>query len=653
MPPKQSRNKVGDYSLATKFPGYRAREDQTTLDPQTLVYPSQNVVIKTSGRVASVEGYVLDGPGSTVIDSGILSCFDFAPTAGNVRNMRAGFLSAAGNDGKLQYRYVTADGVVHWITLNSGMTNVRLSFTNFWDNTNLLKTLLWVDGTNNIFTWNGAVTTLASATSNTVTLQGSLTWAQLGFYGTSGTIVINGVSATYSGGTNSTTLTGVSVDFSNAGTYPVASIIHQGITTSALSGMTGVPAAFAPTVIGCGRNNQVYLGSSSSNVLYLSKVNNYTDYSFTATARIAGEGWSKTLDAPPVAFVPLEDRSDVNSYDLYISQGRDAWGLIVSSLDITYASTGVATNTIETLSYVRLMVAPLQGAQSERLVAKMKNHIMFIGHDNVANFMGWISYQEVPETVDFSYPIIDDMKSYDLTDASLFFHRNYVYLAIPKAGIIRVYNMTDQSKQTTMSTYHPYEDVDVANQPWFWEAPLTFPLSGFYVVDGDIYGHSFTTSESYKLFTGGSLNGQQIDCNATFAYDTKGDRTQSKASDEIWVEGYIKQNTKLNVNVTGDMDNFATTQSTIIDGSDSQIVAFGAGAHSLGKNNLGSQPLGGAQIPATSLPSWFHVAKTYPNVSCYLEQISFSSKGVDLQWELICFGTNASMTSEGNNSITE
>lgn len=639
MPPKQSRNKVGEYGLATKFPGYRAREDQTTLDPQTLVYPSQNVLINTSGRVALVKGYTLDGAGSAAIDSGILSNFDFMNFKGDTRNVRAGFLTTAGNDGHLQYRYDNGS-TVSWIDLMTGLTNVRLSFCNYWDNSALVKLMLWVDGTNNIFAWNGAVTTLASATATTVTKQGTTTWAQEGFaQGGTRSIVINGVSATYSGGESTTTLTGVSVDFS---AQAAASVVHQLPVTTALSAMSSILATFGPTVIGCGRRNQVYVGSSNSNVLYISKVNSYTDYSFTTPTRVVGEGALIPLDSPPVSFTPLEMRTDTNAYDMYISEGLDTWAIIRATLS--------ADLTKETLEHIRMTVAPLQGAKSGRLVTKMKNHICFIGNDNVANFLGYLSYQYVPTLVDFSYPIIDDMKNYDLTDASVFYHRNYVYIAIPKHGLVRAYNMTDQT-QEAFSSYKAMEDV--TQQPWFWEAPITYPVSGFYVVNGVLYGHSYTTSESYKLFDGGSFNTQQIDANATFAYDTKGDRTQSKGSNEVWVEGYIKQNTQLNVTVVGDMDNFATSQTKVIDGSDSAIVAFGAGAHSLGKNNLGSQPLGGAQLAASSVPSWFHVAKTYPAVSCYLEQISFSSKGVDLQWELITFGTNATMTAEGNNIITE
>ena len=214
--------------------------------------------------------------------------------------------------------------------------------------------------------------------------------------------------------------------------------------------------------------------------------------------------------------------------------------------------------------------------------------------------------------------------------------------------------MTDQTKDN-FSQYKAIEDV--TQMPWFWEAPVAYPISGFYVVNGELYGHNYTTSESYKLFSSGSFNGQDITANATFAFDDKGDRTQSKGSNEIYTEGYIKQNTLLNVSVSGDLSSCQTTQTMVIDGNDSQIVCFSGGGtaqgHSLGQDNLGSKPLGGALTAVSSLPAWFHSIKTYVSVPFYLQQISFSSKGSDLQWELITFGTNALPTNESNNAITQ
>lgn len=642
QPRKAAVAKIGQYQLVDKFQGYRAREDQTTLTPNVLVSPSQNVVMNTAGRISHVRGYTLDGAASATNDSGILSHFDFTNFKGDVRNMRAGFMTSAANDGKLQYRYVASGTTtVNWVTLKNSLTNIRLSYTEYWDTTSLVKNVLWVDGSNNIFAWNGSVTTLSSATATTVTKQDSTkTWAQEGF-STTGSIVIGGVLATYSGGSASQTLTGVSIDFSASA---AGSIIHQEVTTTTLGSMTGILSTFAPTLIGCGRRNQVYLGTSNSNNLYISKVNDYTNYAFTSPTRVVGEGMLMPLDAPPVKFIPMESRNDQAAYDMYISEGLSTWAIVRATLS--------SDLTKETLEHIRVKSSFLQGAKAERLVSKMKNHIIFVGNDKVTNFFGYLSYQFVPEMVDFSYPIIDDMNAYDYTDGSIFYHKNYVYEAIPKSGLIRIYNMTDQSKQST-SSVRAQEDVDVADQPWFWEAPVTYPISGFYVVNGEIYGHGYASSESYKLFSGGSLNGQQIDVNATTAFDTKGDRTQSKSSSEIWVEGYIKQNTTLNVSVIGDLDAFQTTQTVTISGSDSAIVAFGAGGNSLGKNPLGSEPLGGAQTTSSTLPAFFHCAKTYSPAPLYLEKISFTSKGIDLDWQLITFGTNAEFTSEGNNSITQ
>jgi len=584
---------------------------------------------------------VLDGATSSVNDSGILSNFDFTNFKGDVRNLRCGFLTSAANDGKLQYRYLTGT-TVNWVDLKTSLTNVRLSYTEYWNNTNRHKLVSWVDGSNNVFQWNGAVTTFASATAATLTKQGTGTWASEGFE-TTGSVVIGGVTATYTGGAGTTTLTGVSVDFSATA---VGAIIHQAVVTTTTASMTdasGVLATFAPTVIGCGQKNQMYLGSSTSNIIFISKVNDFTNYNYTTPVRVAGEGFQLPLDAPPVKFIPQEDKTQTTGTDMYISQGLNNWSVIESlpSSDLTK----------ENITNRRLKVSPLLGAKSERLVTKMKNQILFVANDQTINFFGYQSYQYVPAIADFSFPIIDDQNSYDLTDASIFYHKNYIYEAVPKAGLIRVYNMTDQTKQ--YSSY--FRDVeDVTDQPWFWEAPITFPLSGFYVTpDKGLCGHSYTTSESYQLFIGGSLNGQQIDANATFSYDDKGDRTQSKASSEIWVEGYIKQNTNLTVNIYGDLDSFITSKTALFVGSDNSIVAYGSGGHSLGSTPLGAASVGGASTITTTLPAWFHGIKSYPEVPFYLEGISFTTKGVDLQWELITFGTNSWVTAEGNNAITE
>jgi len=646
---KQANHKVGDYNLVKgPFP-YHSREDRTTLPGNFLVYPSKNVINNVGNRLQLVKGYTLDGEASLTIDSGILSNCEFYPTkASNVRVVKAGFLTSAGNDGKIKFRYVDSNDDVSWVTLKGSLTTVDISFaTEYWDTTEKLKLLLWVDGSNNVYEWNGAVTTFASATVNTITKQGTNTWAQDGFYTTRDKkIVIDGIEYTYTGGESTTTLTGVTPD-PTLGGHIAGDVIFQQTVTTALSSMTAISATFGPTVIGCGRQNQVYLGSSTSNDCYISKVNDYKNYSFTSPVRVAGEGFLLTLDDPAIKFIPQEVYGNQDAYDMWISMGKDRWAIVRSTLS--------GDNAKERIDLIRLKSAPLQGTMSERLCGKMKNHIIFVGNDKVLNAMGYMSYQYIPVMQDLSFPIINDMKNYDFTDGSVYYHKNFIYVAIPRHGIVRIYNMTDQTTQQ-YSNYGPIEDIDAKN-PFYWEAPIQYPVSGFYVVDGEIYGHGYTTSESYKLFDGGTFNGQQISANATLATTNLGDRTQSKGSNEIWVEGYIKQNTRLNCNISGDLDAFMTTQTVVINGSDAAIVAFGGGA---GKSPLGTDPLGGVLgnnagggNNPDSLPAWFHVSKTYVQNPYYLETLSFDSMGLDLQWELITFGTNAQFTNEGNNSITQ
>ena len=353
---KDANHKIGDYQLMSKFPGYRAREDKTTLNPATLVAPSHNVVLNTAGRVALVKGYALDGDASSVADSGILSPYDFTNFKGDVRNLRAGFMTEALNDGKLQYRYNNA-GTVQWVDLATGLTNIHLSYTSFNDQVNPTQ-LLWVDGSNNIFSWNGAVTTLLSATATTITKSDpTKTWEEEGFIPTSGSIVIGGVTATYSGGSNSQTLTGVSVDFSAS---PALSVIHQAVVTNALSGMTpptgyALFATFAPTLIGCGQRQQVYLANATSGLVIISKVLSFTDYSQNSTSvRVSGDGAIRVVNGIPKKFIAQESNTSTDTYDLYVSYGKDNWAVVRISTTLTYDSSGVAKGSSEELKIINL-----------------------------------------------------------------------------------------------------------------------------------------------------------------------------------------------------------------------------------------------------------------------------------------------------------
>ena len=619
-PNKQTSTKSDGFTIVNNFKlGYRNREDITNLPPGVLIVGSKNVMTNVSERIQVRKGYELDGDVSSTA-AAILASFDWLTRGNDEKHLRAGFLTSAGNDGKLQYRYVdSSTGAVTWRDLTTGLTTVAYNFTTFWNTTESLRECLFVNGTSNIYRWNGAVTTLSSTggsgpSSYTITKTGTDTWLDSGFYSSANkSIVINGTTYTYTGGENTTTLTGVSP---NPTAEAAGSVIHQAVVTTANSSMTTITATFKNGLIST-LNNQVFVGSLTSSVLWISKVNSYTDYS-ASTPRQSGEGASLILDDNLVALVPQE------SY-MYVSAGRDLWYNVNFSLQTSTVGT-----TYEQVNAQKLKTGRQQGAFSQACASHMKNNIIVVTKETTIDLIGRLeNYFGTPQTKNISDSIKLDVDSYNFDDASIFYHRFYIYVAVPKEGIVLVFNLATNS----------------------WESPQTLPISRFYIVEGDLYGHSYNTSESYKLFTGYAdrvytgFEGYPIDAVASFSYQNFGSRTDYKRANALYMEGYVNQNTIINCTLTYELDGCATVRTFDINGSDTQIVCIPPVSGSLGKESLGKSKLGGAGFSSlTGLPPKFRVQKTFTNTDFFESSLSLSIRGADQRFELLSFGLNVTMS---------
>lgn len=609
-----------EFSLVSSYKlGYRNREDVTNLPPGVLIVGSQNVLTNVSERVQIRQGYALDGAVSAV-NAPVASSFDWLTKQNGERHLRACLLTSAANDGKLQYRYVDSSGAVTWRDLITGLTSVSYNFTTFWDSTENLRVALFVNGASQIQEWNGAITTFASATANTVTKQGTDTWLDTGFY-TTGTrsIVINGVSATYTGGEGTTTLTGVSVDFSASA---VGSVIHQGVKTTSNSAMSGITSTFPNGLIST-MNNQVFVGALTSSVMYMSAVNDYTNYTPSATRQV-GEGDSLILDQNLVAF---HVQGNENLATMYVSAGTDIW------YKITFTDfVSVVGPSGQLLGAVPIKTGKRQGAISQAFVSGMKNNTISVSNEPTIDLMGVMeNYLTQIQTKNISDPIKLDVDSYDFTDGSIFYFQYYIYVAVPKEGLVLAYNLATNS----------------------WDAPQTLPISRFYIVDGELYGHSYNTSESYKLFTGYAdrvypgFAGFPIDAKAKFSYQNFGTRHALKNANSFYIEGYINTNTTLLCTITYELDGCATTKTFDVVGSDTQIVCIPRDSGSLGKSSLGKEKLGGSgSTSIQNLPPKFRVEKTFDNTNFFECSFSFEILGTDQNFQLLAFGLKIGFASE-------
>ncbi len=615
-----SAARAEEFNIVSDFKyGYRHREDETNLPPGVLVVGSQNVLTNVADRIQVRQGFTLDGQASTNM-GGFQASYDWDMHIGQERHLRCGAKTSAGNDGQLQSRYVAAagdyfngttftDGQVYWLPIKSSMTNTDLNFAEFWDFTTEKKGfLLWVDGTSNIWEWSGGTTTIASTTANTITKTGTTTWAQENFYA-AGTrnVVINGTTYNYTGGEGTTTLTGVTPDPTGE---PTQSIVLQDIRVTANSAMASIPSTFENALIENLRN-QIYIGSLTDATVYISKVNNYKDYAF-ATPRVVGEGALATLDAPPVGFVPQES-------DMYVTAGKDAWYKTTFTLSSDLAKESFEIN--------RLKTGARQAAKSQGMISKMKNDVVFISNEPSMDLLGRVEQiLGTPQSENMSDPIKLDFDAYDFEDASVFYFRYFVYVAVPREGVVRMYNLVKG----------------------YWEAPQVLPVGQFAIIDGELYGHGYGISETYKLFDGYNDNGKSMEAVAAFSFMNYGTRTALKSFNKFYTEGYISSNTTLSLGIQYDVDGCSTVTGYDMSGADRQFVCLGSATDdaSFGKAPFGSRSLGGAStfVSSASLPPKFRWIQTFPQTDFFEYQPSFSSVGIDQRWELLGFGGSGGVT---------
>jgi hypothetical protein len=610
-----------DFSLVSSFKGFISREDPTNAQPGLMVRPSQNVLTNATGRVGIRHGFTLDGQNNITL-AGIKSAPEFVTSRGKQRTLRAG-------NTKLQFRYVATAGdkyngttftagQVYWIDLVTGLTvaQTKYRYVDFYDTTQRINVLLLANGkVKQIDEWSGAIATVASATVSTITKTGTSTWAQEGFYAAPlvpRTVVIDNVTYTYTGGETTTTLTGVTP---SPAAVPVQSVVWQGLR--AHTSFLGI-ADPNYTVDNISQlNNQVFIATSTSNDVYMSKTNSVIDYTFSSP-RTPGEGAQFILRGSNAFFAPQEDT-------MYFSVGRDFWYELKTTLS--------SDNTAEDIKVRPLKTSAQQGARDQFAIFKIKNSVMFINHEPTLDELGRIVNNfSVPQALPISDPVRDDFNQYDFTDASGLYFKNFMYICVPVEQKVLVYNIAFR----------------------YWEAPQTFPVGLLSIIDGELYGHDYYVPRSYKLFDGNSDLGNPIDAQMYLSYQNFGTRSVTKAFNELYVEGYINDNTDLQAGITYDVGGCTQQVDFEISGDNSTIVCKLLEDASLGKSSLGKNPFGSGILPYTGFPDGlakFRGVLTSTKNDFYEVQFSFRTYQAAAQWEILAVGPKVARTGFRNNAI--
>jgi len=595
MAQKPQGSRIEDFDIIDSFIGYINKPEITNTNPKALVVGSKNVIVNDSDKLVGRKGFTLDGQASTV-NNGIDSSFDFVSRNGTI--ILRSFAGATANTGKLQVRMVESDDSVVWYDLLTGLTYSDFCYSQWWYDTEVTRTLIFVDGTSTVRMWGGAIARVASNTATTITLEGTETFAQKGFFASlSGrSITIPGVgSYVYTGGETTTTLTGLT----GLPAIPVGTPIFQTVVADSSLGSVPSGTTFDITMV---KDNHVWLGSTKSAVVYGSKTSDWTDYGFTTPLRLPTDGFKITLDTICTGF----NQEDGTTY---IHGGTDD---IIKVEFVLSADTGE-----EAIKFEKLRTGKGQSALSQKAIIPVKNGTMYFTHEQTLSWLTQVQNVFTPQSLPISDPIKNDFDSFDLTGATGVFFRNDAWFAIPRENLVYIYDFDKQ----------------------LWNTPLTIPVSSFSIIDNELYGHSNSKNETYKLNDGLSDNGVDIEYTMAFAYRSYGKRTKYKEFDEYYTELYMSTSTDILLTENFEYQGSGGVTEQTISGTDTNLMFASSADASLGKNPLGSNPLGSNTTGVGRLNK-YRCFSTMQKVAFFEHQTVYSTSSPNAEFELICHGAN-------------
>jgi hypothetical protein len=160
--------------MSKSYTGYIEGQDISSVPPNYMSFPAQNVLIH-KGIAFTRPGIVNDGTPYTT-DGKIIGEYVFKSSLSGEQPVRWT------QNGKMQLKY---NG--KWLTIfqssNSAALRVR---ADVWTDSNgaiIKNRLFWVDGTDQIYEWNGAVAVIASASGTSVTVNGTTNLTNLSQFG--------------------------------------------------------------------------------------------------------------------------------------------------------------------------------------------------------------------------------------------------------------------------------------------------------------------------------------------------------------------------------------------------------------------------------------------------------------------------------------
>lgn len=607
------------FNIIDKFLGYNSARDKTNLDPRYLIRGSKNVYRKETGTIAVRPGLKRRGSADSTSE-GVKSSYEWEASNGVIKPLRVA-------NSKLQVESdIITSGTYVWYDLMTALTNTRFVFDTVWDNTLKKDFLVYCMGDDNLYAWHGGIAKVSSTTSNTIVLDRTV--ASGGFNTSSGTVIINGTDYTYTG-SSASTLTGVSPNPTGEAANSV--VVSKPITNA------NTPAADFENDFLKVINNQIYAGSYSSRLVYVSKNDAYTDYT-QATPRVPGDGELITLDNQARGI-------GVIGGEAHISAGYSDW------YKVRFNQITVSTTLTEQTIVDKLELSGQEAAMGHEYISNIGGGIVYLSRGQELKLLGTFTNQQQTKPATLSLPIKDELANETFTPVQGDTSDGEV-----KAVGGRVY-LTSVSGGTTY-IHETRESLDESGQvvaERLWQPPQIWGISRVAVIDGVEFGHSIANPQIYQLWDTEQWHDDApsdeylpYDCVMRMAYINAENRASLLSVDMFYAEGYMTQGTPLKGRFYADYQGSTSLQELELNkvSMPQKLAKFFTGFSSpgMGDSSLGDNPLGEGltedELSQEQLPK-FRRIKDLTAVDCFEYATELYTDEVDSRWEVLAIGTNA------------
>jgi len=615
---EQFEFKIIDKSLG----GYNSSSDKTNLPAGTLIRGSKNVYRKISGTIATRPGIKRRGTVDAT-DAPVKSEFVWDTNVGTTRPIRV-------CNNKLQVESdILSEGEFVWYDLletstlaHPAVTLTRFVFDTWWDNTEKTDRLLMVRGDDTILSWSGGIAIVSSVTATTITKQGDETWAELGFATSVAgekKIVINGIEFTYTGGESTDTLTGITGDTTS---LTSGMVVIQSVILSSDKPVDTYKADFLKVI-----GNQVWVGSYSSRVIYISDSADYDLFTNTGT-----------LVATDPDFILLDNQAKgigiSGDGKVIIFAGDSDLYVVTPNDDLTQVQTftvpivgGTGRNVIQRVQKKKMTA--LSAALGHEFIDNLGEYTVWLDQKNRLRTIGTFSNITTIKPVNLSLPVQTELSEDDFTGGHLKvvgdIEGDTVYITAPNNARDWMYQIREK-----------IDDNGQIITEKIWQPPQIRGISRFSVISGVLYGHSNANPQIYQIWD----TDQWFDDHSSeeeipyvpvvrFAYQNHNRRQGRLIIDIIYIEGYMAEGFDLKSTVYLDYRGASGIRNLSVS-NDITLAKFftGVNAPSLGDSVPGDNPLGDGileEVGSVGIGGVATASTTFPNITINGESGTFGA----------------------------